>query len=172
MQTNNLYLFNIRDRKSEKVEIEPLLDKNVIEFIEEGYAKIGLKIEICFIQESEQLVKKYFEYKGYKVLKTNPLNKNGGEFLIYCNDSKNDGELIIKYLEDNFKFYDKEEGMNLQRYLGKSGIPDFLVYRKEHKEIIQELFFVEVKNWVDGLNGNQLLWIFQNNVPTKIAYLD
>ena len=175
MYNNNIYLFDIRSREKEKIDIKTLLhkkiskDKRFVEFMENGYSKIGLRVHINMINQPEELVKTYFQSKGYTVLKTFPIKTNDGQFLEQSNE---DYDIIVKYLEENFKFFDKEDNMHLKYYLNKGGIPDFLVYRKEHPKIVHDLFFVEVKNWEDGLKGNQLLWIFQNDVPIKIAVLD
>ncbi len=178
MYDNNIYLFDIRSREHEKIDIKTLLhkkisdDKRFIEYIEQGYIKIGLRVNIELINQPELLVRTYFERQGYTVLKTFPIKRDDGRFLEICPEAEEDEKIIIKYLEENFKFFERKDNTPLIHYLNKGGVPDFLVYRKEHPKIVHDLFFVEVKNWHDGLKGNQILWMFQNNVPVKIAYLD
>ncbi len=179
MEVNNIYFFDIRSKQHEKIDVKKLIDEQLKQKIEEAYDNIGLKIEIKNIKNPEVFIISYFESKGYSVIKCSPTNSYDNDFLQYTRGSniKTMGELdadkriILEYLEKNFEFYNREEGESLLKHLNKAGLPDLCIYKKEHKEMIIEIFFVEVKIWEDGLRGNQILWMFQNNIPVKIAYV-
>ena len=96
MQSNNIYLFDIRTRKYDKINIEPILDDKVMDLVKSGYSKIGLKVEVSIIDFPEQLAKKYFQYSGYKIIKCSPYGK---DFLECCEDSIKDKKIIVQYLE-------------------------------------------------------------------------
>ncbi len=169
MEANSIYFFDIRTRQHEKVDIEPLLKHKFINNIKDIYATIGLSITV--INDAELFIKAHYKYKGYKVLKCRATNTKDCDIFGSDPEDYKDKDIIIKFIEQNFKFYERNNGEPLYNYLNKYGLPDFLVYRKEHPKMIHELFFVEVKNWDDGIKGNQILWMFSNNIPVKIAYL-
>lgn len=171
MEINNIYFFNIRTKEHEKIDVTSLFNEKIKDEIEEVYSHIGLKIEIKFIKHAESFISMYYANKGYHVIKCCPKVGRNNDFFQFSEQSQEDKDIILEYIEKNFKFYNRKEFERVEEYLNKAGLPDLLIYRKEHREMITELFFVEVKVWEDGLKGNQILWMFENNIPVKIAYL-
>lgn len=106
------------------------------------------------IWNPESFVRKYFEKDGYKVTK-----------LRYKFVKRNfeDAAIVDDFVSKHYRILGE---LTISNYLSISGVPDFLVYKIDKGNII-ELFFVEVKSKYDTLKTEQLLWVFQNDIPVK-----
>ena len=147
-----LKIFDINTRKKDVLILSNELGINKLKEYEEKFKDFNLDIWVFFDLLPEDLVKKYYEFQGYKVYKTqyNRINFNEGEKII--------NDYLSKLISEN----------TLEESFIRKGIPDFVVV-KINENKIKELFFVEVKGDFDSLKLEQLDWIFSNKIETKIV---
>jgi len=147
---------DIRSGEKNFIDAKNLAKKAIQDKIKEKYGKVGLKVEISKIKDSEQFIDSYYSNNGYEVVRC----KANSGLSVYC-DNK-DESLIKNYFRNQFK----KAGC-----LTDKGVPDFLVFEKTDDEI-NELFFVEAKSSKDGLRPSQLNWMFSENpeIPVKVCY--
>jgi hypothetical protein len=166
MNAGTFYFLDMRELKTEKVEIMPILDENAQSVLQRCYDGIGLEVHISRIADAEKLMSKYFETKGYEVIRLEYRANSSGQF----SDKEQILANVCKFLFHNYKFYNLEPQESLNHYLLKAGVPDFLVF-KEEADSIRDLMFIEVKSGSDRVSIQQLLWVTAHNVPVKIVYI-
>jgi len=149
-KVRRLIVYDVKARTKEEIGVATFLDtelKKILQRLED----IGIQINIMNLSDPERFVKGFFEKEGYDVLKTNP-NKS---IIIDLPIQK-----VLSYLE-----LTKED-------IFTSGVPDYLVYKRDG-DVILDSFFVEVKKVGAGILPSQLDWIFTHpNVNIKYFYVE
>jgi hypothetical protein len=151
MTLDRLIEFNLVTKEKKILDIGTLIsnDRNIDE-IKRLFGISGLNIEVTNIDDSELLLKKYYEYQNYSVIK--------------CSSTFYASSVPDKICS----FLKIEKNVTM-----KTGVPDFCIYKESIDGIIIDAFFVEVKTISDGVKISQLEWIFSNpEIPIKIIYLE
>jgi hypothetical protein len=117
--------------------------ERILQFFKDKGLSISIKINI---KDSELIFKNHLEDKGYVVEK--------------CEPRMSPPNILNKL---------KDMDLELKQSFDKSnkiGVPDFFCFKNK-----EDWFFAEIKTENTHLSYNQLSWICENNIQTKIFFI-
>ncbi len=142
-----IVFFNLKDKTKEAAAVKSFMSETERKYLNtniQNRFNLGLGTS-----KAENFVASFFYSKDYQVIKL-----------------------------PNHKFFSSDIGVRISGEIGLNGFkkvsgagtPDFFVY-KLGGEILVDYFFVEVKDFLDGVKYAQLDWFVSNSFPIKYAFL-
>jgi hypothetical protein len=164
----NKYIFEFATNETElnylkwtckKINVNQLFSEkeyNELKQIQEKYS-IDISLDV---NDSEELVKKYYEKKGYLVVKTKEVYQLGPKELLEMFTFKG-------FMREQIPHNIRHSPINWREFVIQKGAPDFTVFNVAKKEI----FFVEVKQNSDGLRFEQVYWMYCSRIPVRWVFV-